>query len=388
MEQSEELQALRDAVRGLLSGYPTRPAAESPAGYDAGLWARLCKEIGVAGLAVPEQYGGAGATLRETCVVLEELGRGLTPTPMLGSAVLAGQALLLSGDAAACARLLPGICAGERTVALAWTPPTGRSALGSDARTPDTAGSDANNGGRPPDADGPALTADADGRLTGVAQQVLDADLADTLLVVARKLPAGAREDDGPALYEVDADAPGVTRRATDSLDLTRRLGVVRLDGAPGRRLGGAYPLSALRDVACVALSAEQVGTASRALELTVEYAKIRFQFNRPIGSFQSLQHRLADAHVRLEAARSASHAAAEAVLAGAPDAPVRAAMAKVHCTETLQAVAAEMVQIHGGIAITWEHDAHLYLRRAYATAALFGTPGTHLNRLTAALLH
>jgi len=357
MERSEELRALRDAVRGLLSGYPTRAAAESPAGYDAGGWARLCKEIGVAGLAVPEPYGGAGATLRETCVVLEELGRSLTPTPMLGCAVLAGQALLLSGDADACARLLPGICTGDRIVALAWTPATGGW-----------------------DPDDPACAATADSRLTGEAHFVLDAEAADTLLVAAR-------DGDGPALYEVDAEAPGVTRRAASSLDLTRRFGVVQLDDVPGHRLRGGSPLSALRDVACVALSAEQLGAASRALELTVEYAKTRVQFGRPIGSFQALQHRLAEAHVRLEAARSAAHAATEALVAGDPDAWARAAVAKVCCTETLQAVAAEMVQIHGGIAITWEHDAHLYLRRAHGSAQLFGAPGTHLDRLTATLL-
>ncbi len=357
MERTEELEALRDAVRGLVSGHPTRPAAESPAGYDTGGWARLCREIGVAGLAVPERYGGAGATLRETCVVLEELGRSLTPTPMLGCAVLAGHALLLGGDPEACARLLPGICAGARIAALAWTPAAG---------------------GWDPDA--PACAATADGRLTGEAHHVLDAEAADTLLVAARD---GA----GPALYEVEATASGVTRRPASSLDLTRRLGVVRLDDVPGRRLDGGNPLPALRDVACVALSAEQVGAASRALELTVEYAKIRVQFGRPIGSFQALQHRLAEAYVRLEAARSASYAAAEALVAGDRDASERAAVAKVYCTETLQSVAAEMVQIHGGIAITWEHDAHLYLRRAHATAQLFGAPSTHLDRLTAALL-
>lgn len=355
MEQTEELRALREAVRGLLSGYSTRQAAESPAGYDAGLWARLCKEIGVAGLAIPEQYGGAGATLRETCVVLEELGRSLTPVPMLGSAVLAGQALLLGGDPEACARLLPDIGTGERIVALAWTTATG-------------------------DPDQPTCTATANARLTGEAHHVLDAEAADTLLVAAR-------HDDGTALYEVDAAAPGVTRRPASPLDQTRRLATVRLDDAPGRRLAGGNPLTALRDVACVALSADQVGCASRALELTVDYTKTRVQFGRPIGSFQALQHRLAEAYVRVEAARSASLAATEALVRGAPDATERAAVAKVSCSETARAVTAEMVQMHGGIAITWEHDAHLYLRRAYASAQLFGAPARHVDRLAAALL-
>jgi alkylation response protein AidB-like acyl-CoA dehydrogenase len=324
----EERDALRDAVRGLLSGHAT--------GADAGLWPRLCKEIGVAGLAVPEEYGGAGATLLETHVVLEELGRTLTPAPMLGCGVLATQALLLTGDRDACARLLPGICAGERIVAVAWDPP---------------------------------FTVAPDGRLSGLARQVLDA--GDTMLAATDE-----------ALYEVDA-----TAIATDSLDLTRSLYELHLDDAPARRLAGGFSVPALRDVALVALSAEQVGAAERALELTVEYTKTRVQFGRPIGSFQVLQHRLAEAHVRLEAARAASWSAAEALVAGAADAPTLAAMAKVTCSETFQAIAAEMTQMHGGIAITWEHDAHLYLRRAWSTAQLFGAPTQHVRRLAAQLL-
>ena len=350
MELTEERRALRDAVRGLLSGYSTRAAIDTPAGYDTGLWTRLCTEIGVAGLAVPQAYGGAGATLLETYVVLEELGRTLTPGPMLGCAVLAAQALLRSGDADACTRLLPGICAGERIVALVWTE---------------------NPGG---------VVRAVGGTLTGDVEHVLDVEAADTLLVVAR-------DADGTALYEVAADAPGVTRTVASPLDLTRRLGAIRLDGTPGHRFSGGDPVTGLRDVACVALSAEQVGAASRALELTVEYAKTRVQFGRPIGSFQALQHRLAEAYVRVQAARSASYAAAQALVNNAPDAPVRAAAAKVYCSEALQAIAAEMVQMHGGIAITWEHDAHLYLRRAYASAQLFGSPARHVERLTATVL-
>jgi alkylation response protein AidB-like acyl-CoA dehydrogenase len=139
--------------------------------------------------------------------------------------------------------------------------------------------------------------------------------------------------------------------------------------------------------VACVALSAEQVGVASRAFELTHEYVQQRVQFGRPIGSFQVIQHRLAEAYLRLEAATTASWTAAEALVAGSSEAPTLAAMAKVYCSEALQAIAAEMVQMHGGIAITWEHDAHLYLRRAYADAQLFGAPNAHLDRLAATLL-
>ncbi|MEU8656333.1 acyl-CoA dehydrogenase family protein [Actinoplanes philippinensis] len=318
----EERAALRAAVRGLLGG---RIAAES-------VWARLCKEIGVGGLTVPEEYGGSGATLGEAAVVLEELGRVLSPAPMLGT-VVAVHALLGSGDDDARARLLPAICAGETIVAAAWQ------------------GSG---------------TVSADGLVSGVFR---DVPAADVVLVVL----------DG-ALHEVDT---GIEVAAT--LDLTRQLGTLRLHGVPGRRLSGPAP--ELRDIACAALAAEQLGTAERALELTVAYVQERCQFGRPIGSFQVLQHRLAEAYVRVQAARSAAEAAVQAVADGAAEAPLLAAAAKVTCSETVRAVAAEMVQMHGGIAITWEHDAHRYLRRAWVTAQTFGTPESHVARLTPTLL-
>lgn len=356
-----ERQALREAVRGLLAKHSpaaaVRAAIESPDGYDHKLWARLCMEIGVAGLGIPEQYGGLGAGSLETHIVLDELGRTLTPSPMLGCAVLAAQALVYSGDEAACRRLLPAIAAGDHLAALAWAPPTGHW-----------------------DPDDVAFMATPTGRLSGEAHYVLDGRLADTLLVAARG-------DTGVGLYEVDPRATGVTRRAVTTMDLTRRLAVVTLDGVPGRRLGTGNPLGPLRDLACVALSAEQVGATTRALELTVEYARTRVQFGRPIGAFQAIQHRLADLHVLAESARSISYAAATALSTGAPDAGRLAATAKVACSEAFERVAAEMIQLHGGIGITWEHDAHLYFKHAHSTAYLFGHPREHVHRLATTVL-
>jgi alkylation response protein AidB-like acyl-CoA dehydrogenase len=344
-----ELLALRDSVRSLLAKHSdVRAAMVSPSGYDTDLWARLCGEIGVAGLAVPEAYGGLGAGLAESHVVLEELGRTLTPAPLLGSAVVAAHAVLATGDEQACHRLLPGIADGTTIAALAWT--------GSDGRW---------------DPDEVAVT--ASGALDGTAHYVLDGDLADVLLVAARS-------DDGMALWEVDPAQAGVEREHVPTMDPTRRLATVRLVGAVGRRLGPAA-LPHLRDVACAALSAEQVGTAARCLELTVEHTKTRVQFSRPIGGFQALKHRMADLHVLVETARSASSAALH------DGDPISAAVAKVHCSEALCQVAAEMIQLHGGIAITWEHDAHLYFKRAHGSARLFGDPAKHVARLTT-LLH
>lgn len=312
--------ALRDAVRSLLDKHSdVRAAIETPHGYDKDVWARLC---GIGVLPIPEQHGGSGAGLAETRIALEELGRTLTPSPLLAS-TLAAQALLATGNEEACDRLLPRIADG--TVAtLAWPWDNARTSL-----------------------DGPA-------------RYVLDGDLAEILLAT-----------DGTDLYEIDL--AGVTREHTPTMDQTRRLAVIHLAGAGATRLGRWS--ASVRDVALSLLAAEQVGAAARALELTVEYTKTRVQFGKPIGSFQALKHRMADMHVLVETARSAALAA---------DDEVPAAVAKVYCSEALFKVAAEMVQLHGGIAITWEHDAHLYLKRAHGSGQLFGSPAVHLERLRA----
>ncbi|MQA83886.1 MAG: acyl-CoA dehydrogenase [Streptosporangiales bacterium] len=362
---TEEQRALRDALRALLDrrsdSAAVRAAIDSPHGYDRSLWNVLCEQTGVAALNVPEEYGGAGASWFDACLAFEELGRALTPSPLLGS-VLAAEALLAAGDAEACARLLPKIADGSALAGLAWVGAEGR---------------------WEPDRAACAATKSAGGwSLAGEAHYVLDGDLADVLLVAARTA-------DGIGLFEVDPAGSNVRRAHTPAMDPTRRLASVRLDGAPGRRLGGpaggdaAPVLARVRDLACVALAAEQVGAAARALELTVDYTKTRVQFGRPIGSFQALKHRMSDLYVLVDSARSASYAAAGTVAQGGEELAVRAAVAKTYCSEALFRVAAEMIQLHGGIAITWEHDAHLYFKRAHGTAQLFGSPAEHVARLT-----
>jgi alkylation response protein AidB-like acyl-CoA dehydrogenase len=385
VELTAEQRALRDAVHGLLSrhqpsvphpGWPpaslaappasaaappgSHAPARQPSGYDLSLWRRL-GEIGVPGLAISERYGGAGAGPVETHIAAEELGRDLTPSPLLGSAVLAAQALLASGDDAACRRLLPAIADGS-VAALAWTTAAGH--------------------WDPAEVACRAAAAAPGWALHGEAHYVLDGDSANILLVAART-------PEGIGLFEVDPAQDGVSRSAVTTMDPSRRMATVRLDGATGPRIGGqaVEALARARDLACIAFSAEQVGAARRALDMTVDYTKVRVQFGRAIGGFQALQHRMADLHVLVESARSFSYAAAQAADDGAPDVGLRAAAAKVYCSEALQRVAAEAIQLHGAIGITWQHDAHRYLKRAHGTAQLFGLPSEHVARIAAAVI-
>ncbi len=330
------------------------------AGDGRSAWPRLCREIGVAGLAIPGRYGGAGAGPAEIGVVMEELGRDLTASPMLGSAVLAAQALLATGDEAACGRLLPGIADGSATAALAWTTRTGRWDSGEVAYVSRPVGGDA-------------------WQLDGEAHYVLDGEGADVLLVAARG-PAGV------GLFEVDPGQGGVSRTAAATMDAARPLAVVRLSGARGQWIGGdaAPALDRARDLACLALSAEQAGAARRALELTVGYTLTRVQFGRVIGSFQALQHRLAGLHVLVESAVSLSRACA---CGDMPGLSLRASAAKVYCSEALMRTAAEMIQLHGAIGITWEHRAHRYLKRAHGALHLFGGSAQHAAAVAASLI-
>jgi alkylation response protein AidB-like acyl-CoA dehydrogenase len=395
MDLTSEQRDLRDAVRGLLDRHGHGTAAPEPGapgpGYDPALWRRLCGEIGVAGLAIPQHYGGAGAGPVETHIVCEELGRRLIPSPLLGSAVLAGQALLASGDAAACQRLLPAVAGGTAIAALSWTGKDGHWDPGDAAyeARPASPGLQpaSDSAGQPPPstASGERTPPSPAGAwvLAGEAHYVLDGDTAGVLL-------AAARTPNGIALFEVDPQQPGVSRCAAPAMDPSRRLAAVRLDGATGRLIGGGAgraALEAARDLACVALTAEQVGAAQRALDLTVAYTKVRVQFGRAIGSFQALQHRMADLHVLVQSARSLSYAAATAAGGGAPDLGLRAAAAKAYCSEALARVAGQMIQLHGAIGITWEHDAQRYFKRAHGAGQLFGRPAGHIARVAAAVI-
>ncbi|WP_194420647.1 acyl-CoA dehydrogenase family protein [Microbacterium abyssi] len=351
-EPDEDQQELVALVRGVLSqradSAANRRALDSAERYDAELWRLLCEEIGIAGMAIPEEYGGAGFTLREAQLVLEEIGYSLAPSPYLGSVAIAAQAIVASGDRDAATRLLPAIAEGSSSAALAWADPSGRF-------SPDNAG---------------VRAADHSGwTLTGTSGFVLDGATADVLIVIAQT-------PEGPRLFEV-SDAGAVAREDSRTMDQTMRLATLRFDATPARALGDADPavLETVRALALAATSAVQAGSAARALDETVAYAKQRVQFGRQIGSFQAIKHRLADMHVQAEIARTASRAASDALAEGADDRFTLAVIAKATCSEALEQIASETIQLHGGIAITWEHDAHLIFKRAHSLGQLFGTP-------------
>ncbi|MEV5569946.1 acyl-CoA dehydrogenase family protein [Spirillospora sp. NPDC052269] len=330
---------LRSGLRGMLDERCAWPdvlaGAEKDEPSDASLWGVLTG-FDVLGLPVPEEHGGAGATWRETAVVMEELGRAVAPVPFLTSSAMATAALLAAGD-----ELLPALASGERTAVLAV--PFGTA----------------------PDAPLPSVRVSG-GRLTGGIRDVADALAADVLLVPAPD-----------ALYAVNAD--DVVRAPVTSLDMTRRLGDVTLADTPGRVVAsGEEAVRAALTAGAAMLASEQLGLAQHCLDITVAYLKTRYQFGRPVGSYQGLKHRLADLWTSVTQARAVARHAAACLAAGDTDLPVAAALAQAHCSRVAVLAAEECVQMHGGIGFTWEHPAHLYLKRAKADAIALGTPGHH----------
>jgi len=336
---------------------------------------RQMAQLGWLGLLVPDSHGGAGAGIAEVVVVAEELGGHLTPGPFLASAVLATSALVLAGRDEQQARWLPGLAAGDATGTAALTGPSGRL-----------------------ECDLIDVTIRHDGaglRLDGVAGFVPDAHLADILVIAAR-------DDDRVRLVLVERGAVGLTVEPTPTIDRTRRLATVTLDGitiASDALLGGDAPgsgppvpgaidvIDALVDRALVVLAADAAGAARSVLALAVEYAKQRVQFGRPIGSFQAVKHTLANMFVRTEAALAAVEGAAEALDSDPATARRAVAVAASYARDAAVRVAGDAVQVHGGIGFTWEHDCHLYLKRTTLDAALLGDSATHRERLAALVL-
>lgn len=364
-EQDQIRRTLREVLRTRCGPAELRAAADTPDGHDPRLWPALAGRLGLPGLALPERYGGAGCTVTELALACEETGRALAPSPLLATSVLTAPLVLALGTEAQRTGLLPRIAAGTLTAALAVPGPALTTALG---LTGANAGFSA-GGGR---AGGVQARRAEDGwRLYGEVAQVLDGHSAGLLLVAAH---TGGFARSRTLLFLVAGDEPGLVRARQSALDATRPQGRVHLRDVRAEVLGSpdADVLPALAgtgDAAAAVLAAEAVGAAGRVLERTVEYAGQRIQFGRPIGSFQAVKHRLADVHVAVQAARSAAYYAAWAAGRGEG----AGALALAQALEALRCAAAEGIQLHGGIGFTWEHDAHLYFKRAAGDELLFG---------------
>ncbi|KJK39109.1 acyl-CoA dehydrogenase [Streptomyces variegatus] len=368
-EQDEIRRTLRELLDKRCGPEELRAAVDTPAGHDPALWTTLAEQLGLPGLTLPEAYGGAGCTVTELALACEETGRALAPTPLLATAVLAAPLLLALGTGAQRAELLPRIASGGLTAALAVPGPALTTALGLTGhdRRGDWAG-----GGRAGGVQ--ARRAEGGWQLYGQVDQVLDGHRARLLLVAAH---AGGFARSRVLLFLVHGDAAGLTRVRRTALDATRPQGRIQLRNTPAELLGGeavdALPaLARLGETAAACLAAEAAGAAGRVLERTVGYVGQREQFGRPVGSFQAVKHRLADAYVQVQAARSAAYYAAwaAATTAGAETA---GGLALAQALEALRRAAAEGIQLHGGIGFTWEHEAHLYFKRAAGDELLFG---------------
>ncbi|WP_405831181.1 acyl-CoA dehydrogenase family protein [Streptomyces sp. NBC_01176] len=366
-EQDEIRRTLRELLLKRCGPDEVRAAVRTAAGYDTGLWDTFARQLGLPGLALPERYGGVGCSVTELALACEESGRALTPSPLISTAVLAAPLILALGTEDQRAALLPRIAGGELTAALAVPGaglPTALGLVGD--HHGDWAG-----GGRAGGVQ--ARRADGGWRLYGQAAHVLDGHSA-RLLVVAAHTGGFARSR--TSLFLVREGADGLVRTRQTSLDETRAQARVELRDVAAEPLGdGADALGALAGLgrsAAAVLAAEAVGAADRALERTVEYVRQREQFGRAIGTFQAVKHRLADVYVRVQAARSAAYYAAWA--AGEGGDPERVGgLALAQALEALRTAAAEGIQLHGGIGFTWEHEAHLYFKRASGDELLFG---------------
>lgn len=347
---AEDRAALRSAVAGLLADHCTeadvRRVMATPEGYDPKLWQRL-GELGLLGLAVPAQYGGSGSGFVEVGIVLEELGRVLYPGPFLAT-TLAALVLARASEHEAAAAHLPAVAAGDLLATVAVEQP---------------------RGGSVPVA---RVTA-ADGELTGVVPHVLDGHVANLLLVGTA---------DG--LWLVAPGATGVSTQLLETTDATRRLARVELDATPAVRIGGPELVDLVLSFGAAALASDAIGGAEAVLAASVAYAKVRTQFGRPIGSFQAIKHHCAEMYVGVESGKAAARRAAREVALDGPELAELAAIAKAWCSDTYAAAAGTSLQIHGGIGFTWDHSAHLHLKRAKTDEQLFGDAPHHRARLAA----
>lgn len=362
---TEDQRAIQDAARSFLSDRVTsealRAAIETPAGTDDALWRGMAEEMDWLGVALPERFGGLGLGAVELAILMEETGRVLAPAPLFTTAALGAPLIQACASDDQQAELLPGLASGATKTAVCLTGASGR----------------------PTPEDVPVTL--EKGRLSGKAHYVAHGTAADLLLVVARA--KGSAGQDGLSLAALPAGAKGLTIRPVTSLDLTRPYAEIAFEAAePHMILGeaevqGPHIARALA-MAAAMLAAEQLGGADRVLDMSVAYVKQRVQFGRVIGSFQVVKHMLADMMILIEAARSAAYYAACAVDEAPEELEEAASVARAYCSDAYLRCAGDAVQAHGGIGFTWEHDAHLFFKRARSTANLLGSADHHRERL------
>lgn len=364
---TDEQNALRATIREFLAAKSPeteiRRLMATDIGYDPAVWKQMAGEMGLHGLAIPESYGGAGFTHVELGIVFEEMGRAAFGGPFFASVALGAAVLVSTDDENAKADYLPGIASGDLIATVALVEPNGSW-----------------------DLDGVHMEARADGpgyRLSGTKLFVVDGHNADLIFVAARI-------DGELSVLAVGADAEGLTCTPLATLDQTRKQSRLDFSNVYARLIGrvgdGRRLFSRVTDLAVVALASEQVGGAQRVLDASVDYAKVRVQFGRPIGSFQAIKHKCADMLLQVETAKSASYYANWAATEAPDELPMVASMAKSYCSEAFMRCAADTIQIHGGIGFTWEHFAHIYFKRAKSSELLFGDPAYHRKRLAALL--
>ncbi len=360
---TDEQEELRSTVRAFLDSKSSEEAVreqmETDNGFDTAVWTQMAEQMGLQGLHIPEEYGGSGFGYVELGIVLEEMGRSLLCAPFFSSVVLAANTLIHSGDEAAKKAYLPGIASGETIATLAYTEPSGKwDESGVTMQASGSAGSYT---------------------LTGTKMFVIDGNTANLLIVAART-------GSGVSLFAVDGDAAGLTRTALSTMDQTRKQSKIEFANTPATLIGaegkGWDILSTVLDLAAVGLAAEQVGGAQKVLDMAVEYAKVRVQFGRPIGSFQAIKHKCADMLLEVESAKSAAYYGLWCASEMNEELPSVASLAKAYCSEAYFHATAENIQIHGGIGFTWEHPAHLYFKRAKSSELMFGDPTYHREQL------
>ncbi len=370
---TDEQQALREMARAFLSEASgpeqVRAAMVSERGHDPELWKRIAGELGWPAVTIPEAHGGLGLSEVELIALMEVTGEALLCAPLLSSVCLGASALCTAGTEEQKRAWLPGIAEGTITATLAhaeshgdWDPQRIEASFRRE---------------------GDALV------FSGRKHHVVDGQSADLVILAARE--EGSRGRDGLALFLAPADTPGLERRARPTLDQTRRLAEVELDGLRlpvAARLGnaGAEALDAILQRAAIALAAEQLGGAQRCLEMAVAYAKERVQYGRPIGAFQAIKHKCADMMTRVECARSAVYYAACVAAEGGDELPLAASMAKAAASDAYGFAAGSALQIFGGVGFTWEYDIHLYFKRARSSTTLLGDVAYHRERVARAI--